>query len=70
MPTVSTTIDVDVDLDQFDTDDLIDELESRGEVFQTESKSILEEIYNLRRLGLDYQHQLDDLIYRVLGRII
>ena len=70
MPTVSTTIDVDVDLDQFDTDDLIDELESRGEVFQTESKSILEEIYLLRRTGMDYQRQLDDLIYRVLGRII
>jgi hypothetical protein len=70
MPTVSTTIDVDVDLDQFDTDDLLDELESRGEVFQTESKTILEQIYLLRRTGLDYQHQLDDLIYRVLGRII
>jgi len=70
MPTVSTTIDVDVDLDQFETDDLLDELESRGEVFQTESKSILEEIYLLRRTGLDYQRQLDDLIYRVLGRII
>jgi hypothetical protein len=70
MPTISTTIDVDVDLDQFDTDDLIDELESRGEVFQTESTSILEEIYHLRRQNLDYQHKLDELIYEVLGKIV
>jgi hypothetical protein len=38
MPTVSVDVgyvDVDVDLDDFDDDDLIDELESRGyEVFQ------------------------------------
>lgn len=70
MPTISTTIDVDVDLDQFNTDDLIDELESRGEVFQTESTSILEEIYHLRRQNLDYQHKLDELIYEVLGKIV
>ena len=70
MPTISTTIDVDVDLDQFNTDDLIDELESRGEVVQIESKSILEEIYHLRRQNLDYQHKLDELIYEVLGKIV
>jgi hypothetical protein len=30
MPTISTYVDVDVDLDDFDTDELIEELESRG----------------------------------------
>ena len=30
MPTVYTEVEVDVDLNDFDTDDLIEELESRG----------------------------------------
>jgi hypothetical protein len=30
MPTISTYVDVDVDLGEFDTSELIDELESRG----------------------------------------
>lgn len=30
MPTISTYVDVDIDLDDFDTGELIDELESRG----------------------------------------
>ncbi|MGN6023399.1 hypothetical protein ACP6NF_03295 [Alcaligenes faecalis] len=32
--TVSTTVDVDIDLGEFDTDDLIAELESRGEYLE------------------------------------
>lgn len=30
MPTISTYVDVDVDLDDFETDELVDELEKRG----------------------------------------
>lgn len=30
MPTISQTVDIDFDLDDLDTDDLIDELRSRG----------------------------------------
>jgi hypothetical protein len=30
MPTISTYVDVDIDFDEFDTSELIDELESRG----------------------------------------
>ena len=35
----SVTVDVDVDLDEFDSCDLIDELESRGYVVQGEKSS-------------------------------
>lgn len=35
----SVTVDVDVDLDEFDSCDLIDELESRGYVVQDEKSS-------------------------------
>jgi hypothetical protein len=71
--TVYTEVEVDVDLGDFDTDDLLDELESRGEL-PTEggdSKSVLESIWLKRRLGrTDYETELDQLIYMGLGKII
>jgi hypothetical protein len=71
--TVSTYVEVDVDLSEFDTDDLIDELESRGEIVGGESGQahpLLTAIWQKRRLGQDYQHDLDALIYDVLGKVI
>jgi len=70
--TIYTEVEVDVDLSEFDTDDLIEELESRG-AGATEfgdSKGILLAIYEKRRLGQDYQTELDQLIYMGLGRIV
>jgi hypothetical protein len=37
MATVYTEVEVDVDLDDFDDDDLIDELERRGRGFEIDS---------------------------------
>ena len=68
--TVSTEVEVDVDLCDFDTDDLIDELENRGHMADTNSKEIVESIYQKRRNGVDYQSELDQLIYAVLGKIV
>lgn len=71
MPLVYKEVEVEVELDDFDTDDLIEELESRGEFANsTGSTSILRTVYNKRRLGKDYQQELDELIYSVLGRIV
>jgi hypothetical protein len=73
MPTVYTEVEVDVDLNDFDTDDLIEELESRGKGFEVASQSgteLLTAIYLKRRLGQDYQRELDDLIYLGIGRIV
>lgn len=36
MPTISTYVDVDVDLDDFDTEELVEELESRGRYVSNE----------------------------------
>ena len=73
MPTVYTEVEVDVDLTDFDTDDLIEELESRGKGLEVASKTgteLVENIYEKRRLGQDYQRELDDLIYVVTGKFV
>lgn len=71
------SVDVEVDLADIDTDDLIEELETRGRDYNTkgvdpdEMRELLESIWLKRRLGnSDYQTELDRLIYGVLGKII
>jgi hypothetical protein len=74
MPTVYTEVEVDVDLADFDTEDLLDELESRGSLpvnRNIDAKELVEVIWLKRRLGNhDYQDELDKLIYAVLGKIV
>jgi hypothetical protein len=73
MPTVYTEVEVDVDLVDFDTDDLIEELELRGALPVEESgnaREIVEQIYYLRRQGQAYDHLMDSLMYAVMGRVI
>jgi hypothetical protein len=70
--TIYTEVEVDVDLSDFETDDLIEELESRGAgaTGYGDSKEILEVIWIKRRLGQDYQAELYQLIWLGLGKII
>lgn len=78
MPYITRSIDV--DLNEFDTDDLIDELESRGyrtlrderltEPHGNMTLELIEQIYQLRRTGRDYQQELDKLFYLVLEKIV
>ena len=67
--TVCTEVEVDVDLRDFETDDLIDELENRGHMADTNSKELVDAIHQKRRLGQNYESELDQLIYSVLGKI-
>jgi len=72
MVSVYTEVEVDVDLEDFDTDDLIEELEKRGRGFDVDSSSpteLVTAIHEKRRLGVDYQRELDELIYVTIGRI-
>lgn len=70
------TAEVEVDLSEFETDDLIEELENRGVDYNTngvdgdEMRGVLEQIWQRRRQGQDYQHELDQLIWGVLGRMV
>ena len=73
-------VDVDVDVEEIlrglDDDELIDELERRGKDFNTqfvdgdEARNQLEKIWLLRRLGKDFDKELDHFLYYVLGKAI
>jgi hypothetical protein len=74
MPTVYTEVEVDVSLSDFDTEDLLDELDNRGSLpteGDVDAKELVNKIWLKRRVGNhDYQKELDELIYQVLGRVI
>ena len=72
MPLVYKEVEVEVDLEDFDTDELIEELERRGTgtVDYGNGTEVLQSIYEKRRLGKDYQQELDQLIWLGLGKIL
>ena len=76
MPYVYKEVEVKIDIDDFDTDELIEELERRGIDYNTngvdgdEMRSVLEQVWQRRRQGQDYQQELDQLIWGVLGRVV
>jgi hypothetical protein len=73
MPTVYTEVEVEVELTDFDTEDLVEELESRGALpveGSYNAKELVEQMYQLRRLGKAYDHLMDNLFYSVLGRVV
>lgn len=77
MPRVYTEVEVDVSLEDFDDDDLIEELERRGLDYNTrgvdadEMRELLEKIWLKRRTGhSNVDTELNALIYGVLGKIV
>jgi len=82
MTVIYKDVEVEVDLDDFDTDELVRELKSRKQVefnlydmgfshnYNTNVKSLVEKIYQNRREGRDYQALLDELLYDLLGKIV
>ena len=72
MPYITTEVEVDVDLDCFDDDDIIEEYKSRGFDINGEHEfnEALTEIYQLRRLGKPYENELNKLICDALGVVI
>lgn len=67
---VETYVSVDVTLEDIDTDDLVEELESRGHIVEGDNTEQLMMIYQLRRTGKSYDRELDNYIYDVLGKIV
>ena len=76
MPYVNTQVEVDDVLDELSDDELIDELKRRGNDYNTQfvdgdkMKEVLQSLYEKRRVGKDYQSELDELIYGILGKVI
>jgi len=73
MPSVTVykdvEVEVDVELDDIATEDLVFELERRGHSLQENHSVWLTKIHEKRRMGVDYQQELDELIWHALGRI-
>ena len=72
--TVSQEVDVDIDMEDFDTAELVEELERRGAGTSDQSygdgTQVLQAIYEKRRTGQDYQAELDQLIWLGLGKTL
>jgi len=72
------TTEVEIDLSEFDTRDLVEELESRGHDFTEthiplgdgKGNSLLEQIYQKRRTGRNFDAELDQFLQLSLGRIV
>lgn len=74
MPSISLYKDVevliDVDLDEFDDEDLLDEIASRGMTVSSNSQQIITQIWQLRRTNQPYDHLMDELIYDTIGKLV
>lgn len=70
--TIYKEVEIDVELSDFDTEDLLIELENRGSpAFDiSDGNALVFSIYEKRRLGKDYQVELDQLIRQVTGRVL
>lgn len=70
--TIYKEVEIDVELSDFEDDELIQELEDRGVMYEDfgDSKLLLESIWQKRRIGEDYQRELEKLIYMALGKVI
>lgn len=71
--TIYTEVEVEVDLDEFDDDELIDELKRRNINSYSDPKEaerLLSEIYYKRVMDKDFTSDLDRYFYLTLGRIV
>ena len=73
MARIETYVEVDVDLDEFDDNELLDEIERRKlsvlDASPDEARRLLEEIYYKRVMNKDFTAELDRYFYLTLGRL-
>jgi hypothetical protein len=69
MATIYTEVEVDVELDDFDTSDLIEELERREVSVSLENKDLVQKMLEQQHMGKDIQPLLNELYWNILGRI-
>jgi hypothetical protein len=63
-------VDIEVDLSEFEDDELVEELEERGVLPTQHYKVQIEKIWELRRTGQPFDQVLDELIYDTIGKVI
>jgi hypothetical protein len=76
VPYINTDVEVWVDLDDFETEDLVEELKTRKASLPSHAQSanaldLVNEIYLAKHVyQRDYDRLVDELIYSVLGKIV
>lgn len=76
MPYINVDAEAWVDLDDFETEDLVEELKRRKATTRSEwtgpsGNELVQELYMARHVRKqDYEHLLDQLIHTVLGKIV
>jgi hypothetical protein len=70
--TIYTEVEVDVDLGEFSDEDLLDELAQRDLIPDShgDGNELIDKIFQLRRLGKNYEKELDEYLYFKTGRAI
>ena len=73
MARIETYVEVDVELDEFDDDELLEEIERRNlsisDASPAEARRLLEDIYYKRVMNKDFGAELDRYFYLTLGRL-
>jgi hypothetical protein len=70
---VEKYVDIEIDMDDFEDDDILEEMERRGlgtVASPDDNLELLRSIFQKRRTGQAFDSELDQLIYNSLGRII
>lgn len=70
--TIYTEVEVEVDLQDFSDEDLLDELADRDLIPNShgDGNEMIDKIFQLRRLGKNYEKELDEYLYFKTGRAI
>jgi len=68
--TIYTDVEVEVDLNEFTDEELLEELAERDLSGYGKSNALLDRIFNLRRLGMNFDRELDEYLYIQIGRAI
>lgn len=70
MTSIYQKVEVEFDLADIDTEDLINELKTRTEYnWNTDNDLLIQKIYEQRKMGKSFDAELDQLIYEVIGRM-
>ena len=70
--TIEKWVEVDVDLSDFEDEELIDELTSRG-LYSSDhgnGDELIDKIFHLRRQGKPFDKELDTYLYIMTGRAV
>jgi hypothetical protein len=69
--TVYTEVEVDVNMEDFTDEDILEEAEIRGlNIDGGNYNELIEKIFQLRRLGKPFERELDEYLYMKTGRIV